>query len=117
MSERIRLCATADVPEGRALVVPYRSMSIGIFRVGQNYHALLNLCPHKGAALCEGRVAGTSIARDVLDIGYARSGEILRCAWHGWEFDIRTGICLVDPKLRARVFAVEEEDGSLFALA
>lgn len=117
MSERIRLCATVDVPEGRALVVPYRSMSIGIFRIGPTYHALLNLCPHKGAALCEGRVSGTSVARDSFDIGYAHDGEILRCAWHGWEFDIRTGVCLVDRKLRARVFTVLEEDGSLFIQA
>ena len=28
---------------------------------------------------------------------YSRAGEILRCPWHGWEFDIRTGQSWCDP--------------------
>lgn len=68
------------MPDSRALIVPYCSMSIGSSRVGETYHALLNLFPHKGAALCEGRGGGTSVARDGFEIGYAREGEILRCA-------------------------------------
>jgi nitrite reductase/ring-hydroxylating ferredoxin subunit len=38
------------------------------------------------------------------EIQYTRLGEILRCPWHGWEFDIRTGQSYCDPKrFRARV--------------
>jgi 3-phenylpropionate/trans-cinnamate dioxygenase ferredoxin subunit len=28
---------------------------------------------------------------------YQRMGEIIRCPWHGWEFDLRTGKSWCDP--------------------
>ena len=40
-------------------------------------------------------------------------GEILRCPWHGWEFDLRSGAALFDSKLQVRIYAVEVRDGSL----
>ena len=40
-------------------------------------------------------------------------GEIIRCPWHGWEFDIRTGQSYCDPKrFRARGYPVNVEPGS-----
>lgn len=113
---RIRLCLENDVPDGKALIVPYKSRSVGVFRVDGELHALLNVCPHKGAALCAGPVTGTAEAADDYEIAYARAGELVRCAWHGWEFDIRTGACLADPKLQARKIEILVEDGEIFAL-
>ena len=34
---------------------------------------------------------------------------VLRCPWHGWEFDLETGACLDDPALRAAVYPVRVE--------
>jgi nitrite reductase/ring-hydroxylating ferredoxin subunit len=43
---------------------------------------------------------------------YSRPGEIIRCPWHGWEFDIRTGQSWCDPsRVRARRYAVSVERG------
>jgi nitrite reductase/ring-hydroxylating ferredoxin subunit len=36
-------------------------------------------------------------------------GCILRCPWHGWEFDLRTGEHLVDPQNRLKAVPVENE--------
>ena len=37
---------------------------------------------------------------------YSRQGEIIRCPWHGWEFDIRTGKSWCDPtRMRVRQYA------------
>ena len=33
-------------------------------------------------------------------------GEILRCPWHQWPFEIATGRCLVDPKARVKTYPV-----------
>lgn len=42
----------------------------------------------------------------------ARVGErVLRCPWHGWEFDLESGRCLDDDSLRAAVYPVEVADG------
>ena len=44
---------------------------------------------------------------------YSRPGEILRCPWHGWEFDVRTGRSWCDPKrLRLMNYAVTVEPGA-----
>jgi 3-phenylpropionate/trans-cinnamate dioxygenase ferredoxin subunit len=37
----------------------------------------------------------------------SRVGELLRCAWHGWEFDMRNGQSWFDPKrVKVRAFPV-----------
>ena len=42
---------------------------------------------------------------DPGEIEYTKLGEIIRCPWHGWEFDIRTGQSYCDPKrFRARAY-------------
>lgn len=33
-------------------------------------------------------------------------GEILRCPWHQWTFDIATGQCLVEKTLRVATYPV-----------
>jgi nitrite reductase/ring-hydroxylating ferredoxin subunit len=39
-----------------------------------------------------------------------REGEILRCPWHGWEFDLTTGRSIFNPhKLRVRTYEVTVE--------
>lgn len=114
MAERHFVCKASDVPDRKALIVKFKNLSVGIFRLSDGFHALLNVCPHKGAALCEGLVSGTTRTTDRAEFIYEREGEILRCAWHGWEFDIRSGEHLVDPKVRARRFPVSVEADRIF---
>lgn len=107
-------CQAEEVPCGRPKIVRVGKLSIGIYRTPDGFHALLNVCPHRGAPLCEGVVCGTTKPTDEREFVYHRENEIVRCAWHGWEFDIRTGASLVDPKVKARTFPVTEEGGNLF---
>jgi 3-phenylpropionate/trans-cinnamate dioxygenase ferredoxin subunit len=47
---------------------------------------------------------------------YERRGEILRCPWHGWEFDVRTGQSFFDPaRTRVRTYPVELVPGPYVA--
>ena len=34
----------------------------------------------------------------------------MACPWHGWEFEIPTGVCLADPRFRLQTFPVAVED-------
>jgi nitrite reductase/ring-hydroxylating ferredoxin subunit len=43
----------------------------------------------------------------VYEYDYGLDGCILRCPWHGWEFDLRTGEHLVDPATRLKKIPVE----------
>ncbi|TIM32873.1 MAG: hypothetical protein E5Y69_23680 [Mesorhizobium sp.] len=75
------------------------------------------VCPHRGAPLCEGPQCGTTAPVDQAQFIYHRENEIVRCAWHGWEFDIKTGAALVDPGVRARTFPVTVEAGEIYVTA
>jgi nitrite reductase (NADH) small subunit len=107
------VCPAADLPPGNRSLVRVAGRSIGVFNVGGRFYALHNGCPHKGGPLCEGRVCGTTLPTDTYVYEYGREGEIVRCAWHGWEFDIATGQALADPRVRARTYPVHVEDGQV----
>ncbi|MFN8537515.1 MAG: Rieske (2Fe-2S) protein [Thermomicrobiales bacterium] len=110
-------------PGGRKIIVPFRGRAgIGVFNVNGEYHALRNLCPHKLGPLCTGRISGRAVAdappssyRNDLD--WERDGEIIRCPWHLWEFDITTGQCLVDAKMRVKTYPVNVEEGQVVVYA
>jgi len=91
-------------------------LSIGVFNVGGRFHALHNRCPHRGGELCRGPVTGTAVLTGDYRFRYGRDGELVRCAWHGWEFEIESGRCLVDPRIRARTFPVEIEADSVYVV-
>jgi 3-phenylpropionate/trans-cinnamate dioxygenase ferredoxin subunit len=106
------VCAADELPPGASKVVDVGGRSIGVFNVAGRYHALLNLCPHGGAPLCRGTVTGmSSSAGPGLDVDWIRQGEILRCPWHGWEYEIETGTTVTEPPLRVKTFAVSVAGG------
>lgn len=111
------IVATADeiLPGGRKIIT-VAGRSIGVFNIGGEFFALRNRCPHQGGPLCEGKTWGMLFARVPGELEYTRAGEILTCAWHGWEFDIRTGRSWCDPeRLRVRAYAVSVESGESVA--
>ena len=67
-------------PPGERRIVQVGGRSIGIFNVAGSFYALHNGCPHKGGALCAGRITGTVLPTSGRDFAYGREGEILRCA-------------------------------------
>jgi nitrite reductase/ring-hydroxylating ferredoxin subunit len=117
MTEKNLVCRAEEIVPGFPRIVKIRTMSIGLFRVGDDIHAMLNICPHKGAPLCEGPQCGTTAWSESADFISHRDDEIVRCAWHGWEFDIRSGASLVNPNVRARTFSVTVEGGDVYVHA
>jgi nitrite reductase (NADH) small subunit len=107
------VCAASELRPGERRVVRVQGRSIGVFNVEGRYYALHNGCPHRGGPLCEGRVGGTTLPADGHAFAYGHEGRILRCAWHGWEFDITTGRALAAPAVSARTYPVAVEDGNI----
>lgn len=107
--------ATADeIPPGGRKIVEVEGRSIGVFRLPDGYVALRNTCPHEGAPLCEGILTGAITSSMPGDYRYDRRGEILRCPWHRWEFDVRTGRSWVDPdRVRVRSYPVTTHEGQV----
>ena len=107
---RFVVCAVEDLPPGTRRIVTVGSRSIGVFNVGGRFYALRNVCPHQGAPLCEGPLTGTTLPGPPGTFRYGREGEIVRCPWHGWEFDVTDGRSIVDPHaVRVRAYPVAVE--------
>ena len=113
---RYFVCDADALAPGERIVRDFDGLSIGVFNVDGRLYALHNRCPHRGGALCLGPVTGTAIADAGFRFVYGREGELVRCAWHGWEFEIASGRSLVDPRIRAKTFPVELEDGGVYVL-
>jgi nitrite reductase (NADH) small subunit len=107
------VCRASELAPGERLIVEVEGRSVGVFNVGGRFYALHNGCPHKGGPLCAGRVTGTALPTTDRAFTYGREGEILRCAFHGWEFEIATGRALADPRVRARTYDAEVVDGDV----
>jgi nitrite reductase/ring-hydroxylating ferredoxin subunit len=84
----------ASVPDDRGLVVRvHERLRLAIFRVGDAVYAIDDRCPHQGASLGEGVLAGT----------------VVTCPWHGFMVDVTTGGCPNHALLRVRTYTVERE--------
>ncbi len=81
-------------------IVEVEGRSIGVFNVGGEFFAIRNRCPHQGGPLCEGVQVGALTSDGPGEYLHERPGEIIRCPWHAWEFDLRTGRSWFDPKRR-----------------
>jgi nitrite reductase/ring-hydroxylating ferredoxin subunit len=102
-----------QIPEGQHRVFEIKGKSVVVYNVQGEFFALLNYCPHQGAKMCTGKVSGTMLPSDVYEYRLGRLGEIVRCPWHGWEFDIKTGKSLVRHDVRLLRYEVVLEDGML----
>jgi nitrite reductase/ring-hydroxylating ferredoxin subunit len=111
---RYIIATTDELPPGTRKIVEVAGRQVGVFNVGGELFALRNRCPHQGGPLCEGRLAGRAeVAAPGDEIKYSRPGEILRCPWHSWEYDIRTGQSWFDPaQVRVRAYGVAVEAGT-----
>lgn len=70
-----RVARLDEIAADRGLCVRLRGCEIGLYRVGDELHAMDNLCPHAGYPLHEGEL----------------EGGVVYCAGHGWPFDVTTG--------------------------
>ena len=103
------------VPEGGRLVVDIGEKTIGIFRVDGSLYAWENVCAHQGGPVCQGKMIPR--VTEIIDTGgeshgfaFDESHPHIVCPWHGFEYDIRTG---VHPgRLAARLIRVAVEEST-----
>jgi len=107
------VCRASELPPGTKKVVECGPFGIGVFNVRGDLHALINHCPHAGAAVCRGRITGTTESPDGRSLLWVKQGEVLRCPWHGWEFDIASGKALTAAQRRLKKYPVYLRGGDV----
>jgi nitrite reductase/ring-hydroxylating ferredoxin subunit len=110
---KVIVAPVGEFPPGERKLVEAEGKRIVVFNLEGEYFALLDRCPHQGGSLCAGALSGHVESSTPGEYRYSRRGEMIRCPWHYWEFDIRTGKSWFDPKrVQVRQFKAAVEPGA-----
>jgi nitrite reductase/ring-hydroxylating ferredoxin subunit len=80
--------------------VEVQGKTIALFHCDGRFYATDNTCLHRGGPLGEGSLSGT----------------IITCPWHGWEFDVTSGVSTMNPAAKVKTFEVAVEGDDLLVL-
>ena len=80
-----------DVRRDGCRLVTVEGRQVGVISVGDAFYAVSDRCPHMGASMCTGSLGGTFVPSAPHELRYGLDERVLRCPWHGWEFDLETG--------------------------
>ena len=93
MASFVKVADVGDVAPGTGKCVQANGKEIALFNVGGTFYAIDNTCLHRGGPLGEGELEGT----------------IVTCPWHGWQYDVRTGINTMDENEQVARYEVRIE--------
>ncbi len=120
--EDIFVGKASQTKDGDRRVVRGARGEIGVFFQGGAWYAYANTCAHSGGPACEGMVMPRVV--DVIDENRMYQGQAFDedemhfvCPWHGWEYDLRTGVCVGDPRQRLRKYDVVQRGDDVFVIA
>jgi nitrite reductase (NADH) small subunit len=89
--KKVPVSKVADLPPGTCLSVEAEGISVALFNIDGQIYALDNTCPHAGGPLGEGTLIE----------------DIVRCPWHGWRYNVRTGERPENPAFKVACYPVE----------
>lgn len=90
MSTFHRVCSAAELRSKQQLEAELGEMKIALFAVGNEFVATDGHCPHANGPLAEGEL----------------DGSVISCPWHGWTFDLTTGVSPDDPCMKLKILEV-----------
>jgi nitrite reductase/ring-hydroxylating ferredoxin subunit len=88
----------ADVPSGTIREVQVEGTAVALANIAGQFHAINNICVHRGGPLADGPLEGT----------------VVTCPWHGWEYDVRTGKVGQNSGVGVDCYAVEVRGEEIF---
>jgi len=88
-------------------VVACERFEVAVFKLDGEFFAYFNQCPHMGGPACQGKMIAKVeeiIAEDRSSKGmmFSKTKMHVVCPWHGYEFDIRTGVHPGNPRAQLR---------------
>jgi nitrite reductase/ring-hydroxylating ferredoxin subunit len=112
----------SEFKDGDRRIVFLGDHEIGVFRENGAFYAYSNYCLHQGGPACEGLTIAKveeRIMPDKTSKGLYFSDTELHfvCPWHGYEYDLKTGECVSDRRLRLRKYEVIEKGDEVYVRA
>jgi nitrite reductase/ring-hydroxylating ferredoxin subunit len=110
------VCAADELAPGEMIGARLDMLPIVVVRTADGeLHGLVDRCLHQGARLSRGRLLpateGDAVGTYVMD----DAREVVKCPWHGYEYDVRSGCAVFDRRLALRRVRVREQDGLIIA--
>ena len=92
MGNFVDVCGTGAIPDGQSRMFLVNDVRIAIYRIRDEFFATQDACPHAGASLAFGIIAG----------------DVVACRIHHWRFCIRSGEYLneIKPSCDLATYAV-----------
>jgi nitrite reductase (NADH) small subunit len=110
----VRVGSVDELRRAGCRVVEVDGRAVGVISVGEEFFAVSDRCPHMGASMSAGSLSGTLVAADPHEYVFGKEDRVLRCPWHGWEFDLETGRSLLEPHRNGlRTYRVTQRDGDV----
>jgi nitrite reductase/ring-hydroxylating ferredoxin subunit len=110
---RHTFCREDELPHGAVRIEDVDGKEIGVINVDGTLYAMRNVCPHAGAPICRGAVTGTLTPSSVGTFNYGMENLVIRCPWHRFQFDLRTGLPLSELGGKLRMYDARIEDGDV----
>ena len=97
MGEFVKVAKKSDLKDGQGKVISVNGKDIALFHHSGNFYAMDNTCKHMGGPLGEGELEGENIV----------------CPWHGWRYNIKTGVNAVMPNIKINTYNVKVENDEI----
>ncbi|MBN8293268.1 Rieske (2Fe-2S) protein [Rhodobacter sp. NTK016B] len=115
------VCDESDIAEGGRRVVQCGQHEIGIFRIKGQLHAWHNICPHRQGPICQGHIYARVIEPvdergQVRLLQYDEGDQHVVCPWHGYEFNLETGRCNGNDRMKLFRAEIAIRDGAIHVI-
>jgi nitrite reductase/ring-hydroxylating ferredoxin subunit len=94
----IKVGGVDEIPDGERKIIEAEGISIGVFHHKGSWYALRNSCLHRGGPVCTGML----------------KGDVITCPWHGYQYNLTSGVLLLDPSASLEMYPVEVRDGEIY---
>lgn len=98
MPAPVKVASVSEIAPGTSKAVTVNGNEIALFNLDGTFYALDNACPHAGGPLAEGEIKGENVV----------------CGWHGWQFSIKTGTMVLNPRARVSTYPVKVEGNDIY---
>jgi nitrite reductase/ring-hydroxylating ferredoxin subunit len=97
VADFVTVARADELPPGTVKTVRVGEEEIALAHVDGRFCAVQGKCLHLGGPLGEGKL----------------EGRVVTCPWHGWQYDVCTGLNEFDHAIKLEKYEVRVEDGEV----
>jgi nitrite reductase/ring-hydroxylating ferredoxin subunit len=122
MAQQVFVCHEIEMKDGDVRIIRQDRIEVGVYRHEGAFYAYRNHCLHQGGPACEGLIIAKveeQIMPDKTSRGlyFSETETHFVCPWHGYEYDLKTGECVADRRLKLKKYKVIHKGDEVYVVA